>query len=78
MIVSFISFFAFIIMALPIIAHSYEVVEISDGGHHIIDYILDAQVYVDRYSPGVGTQLELVDGGGIAPGEDYGTLAVFQ
>ncbi|MCJ7777875.1 MAG: PEP-CTERM sorting domain-containing protein [Sedimentisphaerales bacterium] len=56
----------------------YESIYFDDGGYHKIDYILDAQVYVDRSSPGVGTQLELVEGGGIAPGEDYGSIYAFN
>lgn len=60
------------------VTHSYEQVYFNDGGSHIIDYLLDAEVIVDKDNPGTGTRLELVDGGGIAPGQGYGNIVAHQ
>ncbi len=38
-------------------------VDFNDGGHHIINYTINDYVNVDLYTPGVGTQVELVNGG---------------
>jgi len=67
-----------LVLALFTSTYGYESVYFNDGGYHKIDYILDAQVYVDWSSPSVGTQLELVEGGGIAPGEGYGSISAFN
>jgi len=35
----------------------------KDGGTHIIDYAVYEPVYVDQSAPGVGTKVDLLDGG---------------
>lgn len=35
----------------------------NDGGHHTINYAVYEPVYVDQSAPGVGTKVDLLDGG---------------
>ncbi|MHC4744385.1 MAG: PEP-CTERM sorting domain-containing protein, partial [Planctomycetota bacterium] len=36
---------------------------LADGGHHVLDYTVNTVVKVDRDAPGVGTTVDLIDGG---------------
>jgi hypothetical protein len=71
--------FSFVlILLLSNALYGYVSVYFNDGQYHKIDYVLDAQVFVDKDAPGVGTQVELVDGGGIAPGQGYGSIYAYN
>jgi hypothetical protein len=63
-----------IILMSGIKAWGFDMVYFNDGQYHRIDYLLDAQVYVDQNNPGLGTHVELTAGGGIAPGQGYGCI----
>jgi hypothetical protein len=67
-----------ILLILNSFAFAYQTMYLNDGGYHKFDYIYDGQVFIDMDNPGVGTQVELVDGGGIAPNKGYGSIAAFN
>jgi hypothetical protein len=45
------------------VTNSLGVIEFKDGGHYIIDYHVDDDVYVDYETPGMNTRVDLIDGG---------------
>ena len=54
------------IIILPALCNCAEAVLVfNDGGEHIINYEVHEPVYVDEASPGVGTKVQLLDGGWI-------------
>lgn len=55
--------FVAVIVMLPAFCNCAEAVLFNDGGEHIIDYTVNEPVYVDEDSPGVGTEVQLLDGG---------------
>lgn len=41
------------------------VLTLADGGHHIIDYTVNTLLKIDRDAPGMGTTVDLIEGGTI-------------
>ena len=55
------------------------IVDFNDGGHHVIDYVINDRVYVDHpdLPSAGGTQIEIISGGWLKSGlEAYGTSRV--
>lgn len=59
-------------------AFAYQTMYLNDGGYHKFNYIYDGMVFVDQDKPGVGTQVEVVNGGGIAPNTGYGSIYAYN
>jgi hypothetical protein len=66
---------AFVLLSSAV---GYDTINFNDGGYHRIDYTIDGKVYIDQYNPGTGTQVEVVDNGGIAPGQGYGSIYAYN
>jgi hypothetical protein len=56
-------FVAGIVMLAAFCNRAEAILFFNDGGEHIIDYTVTEPVYVDQDSPGVGTEVDLLDGG---------------
>lgn len=67
-----------ILLILNSSVFAYETMYLNDGGYHKFDYVYIGMVFVDRDNPGVGTQVEVVDGGGIAPNTGYGSISAYN
>lgn len=49
------------------------IVNFNDGGNHIIDYVINDEVFVDYDTPAAGTQINIISGGWLTSGlEAYG------